>query len=212
MDPRACDSLAESYDRVWPPPPHSPIGFCVFGLLNRNEFENGYTDCDSIKKPHTQRRPHFLPARAPLFPLLTRREGPGPFAMPHYEIMCVASAEVGHNKMLDLLKKMHGRVTATGGVVRGIEHLGIRPLAYKMRSHRKWHFTGRYLRLFLQVSPDALKDVKTQLSQSEEVVRFLTLKRPLAPSRPPLPLRWRSVVARPIDSGNETGAAPIIVP
>lgn len=68
---------------------------------------------------------------------------------------------------------------------------GIRPLAYRMRSHMKWNTIGRYMRFFLQVSPNTLKEVEHRLKVDEEVVRHMTLKREMAPARPPKKLRWR---------------------
>ncbi len=70
--------------------------------------------------------------------------------------------------------------------------LGVRPLAYRMRAHMKWNTMGRYIRFFLQISPHTLKEIEHRLKIDEEVVRYMPLKRDIAPDRKEKPLKWRN--------------------
>lgn len=85
-------------------------------------------------------------------------------------------ASAGH--VSGLLKKCGLRLWEQGGLIRRVDHLGLRPLAYKMRTPatKKWHQMGRYVRLFVQASPPAIEDFQQRLKLDEEMVRHMCLK------------------------------------
>lgn len=109
--------------------------------------------------------------------------------MPTYEIMTIAGARATSSHLADLVKRLSVDVIGSGGVVRGIDHLGLRPLAYRMRSHKKYHNIGRYFRITLQSSPQVLDGITQTLRQDSHIVKYLVTKqKDIAPKqvfRPP---------------------------
>lgn len=113
--------------------------------------------------------------------------------MPLYELMYIASAEASAAHVSTLLKKAGKPLQVAGGMVRRVDHLGLRPMAYRMRAPmtKKWHEIGRYLRIQIQSSPDELKRFETKLRQDDETIRFMTLKLTnLAPQKKRVPDAW----------------------
>ncbi len=45
--------------------------------------------------------------------------------MPLYEVMCITSMAATHKHVINTMKRVHGAVVERGGLVRGIEHLGL---------------------------------------------------------------------------------------
>ncbi len=63
--------------------------------------------------------------------------------MPLYEFMCVASAASSAEVLAKLLQRTNEVVKQGGGVLRRVENLGLRPLADRIKAHRKYHNVGR---------------------------------------------------------------------
>lgn len=105
--------------------------------------------------------------------------------MPHYEIMTVASVNATSAGLINLLKKANAELVKSGGILRGVDHLGVRPLAYRMKAHGKYNEYGRYIRLRIQASPAALKQFEHRLRVDEQIIRWLTLRQKWV--APPVP-------------------------
>ena len=114
--------------------------------------------------------------------------------MPAYEMYVIASMDASAGYMANLIKKTSEKMIASGGVLRRVDHLGLRPLAYRMRSPqtKKWHEVGRYLRIGIQANPVALKEFETRLKNDDETVRLMTLRQKfnLAPYSEWKPAPW----------------------
>eukprot|EP00457_Paulinella_chromatophora_P017955 gb/GEZN01019130.1/.p1 GENE.gb/GEZN01019130.1/~~gb/GEZN01019130.1/.p1 ORF type:complete len:208 (-),score=36.57 gb/GEZN01019130.1/:72-695(-) len=123
--------------------------------------------------------------------------------MPLYEILCIASIRAPNAHLVKLLRKCHATIEEGGGKFRRIEHLGIRPLASRMRAHGLNNEYGRWMRLRIQVNPYTLAEVTHLLKVDEEMVRWLTLKKKhFAPKGLPEPMADRAVkhrIAKAID-------------
>jgi hypothetical protein len=65
-----------------------------------------------------------------------------------------------------------------------VEHLGTRPLAYRMKAHKRFFLRGRYVRVRYDSSPRVMAAVRKSLKTNEDVVRFLVVRRAAAPTRP----------------------------
>jgi ribosomal protein S6 len=77
-------------------------------------------------------------------------------------------------------------INRCGGVVREFRNLGLRPLAYRMRSHHVWHEDGQYLRIYFQGSAKAKDLFYERLRNDDQVVRHFAFRHDnLAPKRPP---------------------------
>mmetsp|Transcript_29285 Transcript_29285/g.57482 ORF Transcript_29285/g.57482 Transcript_29285/m.57482 type:complete len:188 (-) Transcript_29285:363-926(-) len=99
--------------------------------------------------------------------------------MPHYELMFIATKEASAVHITSLLKNCGSRLQDTGGMFRRVQHLGLRPLAYRMRAPmtKKWHEMGRYIQINLQASPMGLQEVEKRLKIDDEVIRHLAIKK-----------------------------------
>ena len=95
-----------------------------------------------------------------------------------------------------------------GGVFRGIDHLGVRPLAHRVKAHGKHNelvravaafcclstlcclsLQGRFIRLRIQASPASLFAFEQKLRLDEEIIRFMSLRQKhIAPVPPKDPL------------------------
>ena len=96
--------------------------------------------------------------------------------MPHYSIMCIATRSAPTSHLVSLFSRIATSLSSSSALLTRIDHLGVRPLAYRMKAHQKWNFHGRYVRLECIASPAALVDVERRLRVDEEIVRFMTLK------------------------------------
>src|SRR5579883_2097711 len=104
--------------------------------------------------------------------------------MPLYDIMCIASTTASNAHLVNVLRKSAQTLVSNGGAVRGIEHIGIRPLAYRMKASGKFNEMGRYMRFRVQASPTALAAFEKRLRLDEEIVRLLTLKQDAIAPKP----------------------------
>lgn len=107
----------------------------------------------------------------------------------------ITSMDASAGYMANLIKKTSEKMLASGGVLRRVDHLGLRPLAYRMRAPqtKRWHEIGRYLRIAVQANPEAMKDFETRLKQDEETVRLMTLRQKfnVAPYETWKPAPWK---------------------
>jgi len=114
--------------------------------------------------------------------------------MPLYELMCITTMEASASHVSGLLKKCGTRLQETGGIIRGVEHLGLRPLAYRMRAPmtKKYHEIGRYLKLDVQASPAGIDEFTKRLRIDDEMIRFLCLKQKnIAPKQERVRPAWK---------------------
>jgi len=69
-----------------------------------------------------------------------------------------------------------------GGVVRGIEHHGVRPLPARARrkyvsmSGQRYFWDARFVTTTFDASPETLGDIKRLLRDDEGVIRYFTTK------------------------------------
>lgn len=120
--------------------------------------------------------------------------------MPRYEMMYISSMDATAKQVSGLFRKAGARLQAQGGIIRRVDHLGLRPMAYRMRApmSKKWHEVGRYIRLQFTANPDAVKDFEKLLRRDEDTIRFLTMKQPnLIHQKEYVPAEWTN--AMPLD-------------
>lgn len=107
--------------------------------------------------------------------------------MPLYEVLCVAKAGADAPALANVFKRVSALVLEAGGVVRGVDHLGVRSLAYRIRAGQQKVDIGRYILLRMQANPDTKARVENTLRSHDEIVRFLTTKHKVAPWKPSQP-------------------------
>ena len=132
--------------------------------------------------------------------------------MPHYNIMCITSRTAPISHLVSLFSRLATSSAAataatttttasatpasTTALLTSITHLGLRPLAYRMKAHQRYNMEGRYIQLGLLASPQALSDIERKLRVDEEVIRFLTTKQS-SPPPPPTTKRSHPLATQP---------------
>jgi ribosomal protein S6 len=104
-------------------------------------------------------------------------------AMPLYHQIIVTLPKYPKDGLVQLFKRHTKMILDNGGVVRGVEHHGIRPLPERAR--RKYasvdgtrHFwDARYVSSYFDASPKTLVEVERLLKNEEGVLRYFTVKK-----------------------------------
>ena len=96
--------------------------------------------------------------------------------MPHYQVMTIASTGATKEALSAMFQRFAQAIHVGGGVFTRVDHLGARPLAFRMRAHTVWHMTGRYIRFDMIASPPLLADMEKRLNVEHNVIRFLITK------------------------------------
>ena len=92
--------------------------------------------------------------------------------MPNYEHVFLARQDVTSQQVEALTAQYKGVIEANGGSVEKSEYWGVKSLQYRIKKNRKAHFS-----LLNIVAPSAaIAEMERQMSLSEDVIRFLTLK------------------------------------
>lgn len=96
--------------------------------------------------------------------------------MPLYEVYCIARPKTANETLSNLMRHVSRLVKQRGGVVRGVQNIGLRPLAYRVRAHATYHDVGRYWRFDMIASPKSVVEVAKRLRVDESIIRVLPLK------------------------------------
>lgn len=92
--------------------------------------------------------------------------------MPFYEHVLITRPDISPQQVDTLVEEVTNQITASGGKVAKTEYWGLRNLAYRIKKHRKAH----YSLLNIEVSAAAMTEVERQLKINEDVLRYLTIK------------------------------------
>ena len=92
--------------------------------------------------------------------------------MPHYEHIFMVRQDASNAQVEELTEHYKSVITENGGSLGKVEYWGVKSLAYRIRKNRKAHYTL----MNITAPPAALAEMERQMSISEEVVRFLTLR------------------------------------
>src|SRR5262245_2259073 len=92
--------------------------------------------------------------------------------MPSYEHVFLARQDVTSQQVEALTAQFKGVIEANGGSIEKTEYWGVKSLQYRIKKNRKAHFS-----LLNIVAPSAaVAEMERQMTISEDVIRFLTLK------------------------------------
>ena len=90
-----------------------------------------------------------------------------------YELVVVIRTDVTDENVEPILGKISQLITNQGGSVSKIERWGKRKLAYPIK-----HFMeGNYALINFRLSPASTKEVETNLEITEEIIRYLIVKK-----------------------------------
>ena len=96
--------------------------------------------------------------------------------MPLYQITTIVRATSSTAEVRSLLMRITQLVLDGKGVLAGVSHWGLQPLAYRMKCHQEFHRDGRFLQMKFIMSPQTLAEVDRNMRIDERVLRFLVLK------------------------------------
>jgi small subunit ribosomal protein S6 len=89
-----------------------------------------------------------------------------------YEHVFLARQDLSPQQVDDLVEQYKGVITSNGGTVGRVENWGLKSLTYRIKKNRKAYYTL----MDLEAPAAALKEMERQMSLSEDVLRFLTIK------------------------------------
>ncbi len=89
--------------------------------------------------------------------------------MRHYEVVVIFQPEMDETAVADLLERVKGWITESGGVIAKVDNWGKRRLAYLIRKQRE----GQYYLIHAEMSPDAVTELDRNLRFQEPVLRHM---------------------------------------
>jgi small subunit ribosomal protein S6 len=118
--------------------------------------------------------------------------------MPSYETLCILHPELPETRVKELTAWMQKILEGAQGAVVRVDEWGMRDLGFRLKKQRR----GYYVRIEHDASPVALRELERNLRLSEDVLRFLSVRR-AAPAPAPTPASSSAVPAAP--SAEATG-------
>jgi small subunit ribosomal protein S6 len=92
--------------------------------------------------------------------------------MPLYEHIFMARQDVTSQQVEAMVDQYKGVIEQNGGSVEKTEMWGVKSLAYRIKKNRKAHFT-----MFnINAPAPALAEMERQMSISEDILRFMTIR------------------------------------
>ena len=106
--------------------------------------------------------------------------------MVFYYMYYVTTPALVRTQLVELLRHTCTIITERGGVIRSVDNIGIRHMAYMMKRHDMVATVGRYIRLQVDCSPETLKTLNHEAANNESVLRwsFIKQKEGLAAMKP----------------------------
>lgn len=92
--------------------------------------------------------------------------------MAFYEHTMLARQDVSAQQVEALVEQFKGVIEANGGKVTKTEYWGVKTLAYRIKKNRKAH----YSLLNIDAPAAAVAEMERQMTISEDVLRFMTIR------------------------------------
>jgi small subunit ribosomal protein S6 len=89
-----------------------------------------------------------------------------------YEHVFLARQDLAQQQVDALVEQYKGVIEANGGSIGRVENWGLRSLAYRIKKNRKAYYTL----MDITAPAPAVKEMERQMSISEDVLRFMTIK------------------------------------
>ena len=89
-----------------------------------------------------------------------------------YEHVFLVRQDVTPQQVDALVEQYKGVIEGAGGKIAKVESWGLRSLAYRIRNNRKAH----YALLNIEATPAAVAEMERQMTISEDVMRFMTVR------------------------------------
>ncbi|MET0841825.1 MAG: 30S ribosomal protein S6 [Methyloceanibacter sp.] len=92
--------------------------------------------------------------------------------MPLYEHVFLARQDISAQQVEGLVQEFRTIIEGQGGTIGKTEYWGLKGLTFRIKKNRKAHFSL----MNIVAPPAALAEMERQMTISEDVIRFLTLK------------------------------------
>ncbi|HSA93530.1 MAG TPA: 30S ribosomal protein S6 [Terriglobales bacterium] len=89
-----------------------------------------------------------------------------------YEVMFIVKPDVADEEVEKLIQGLESNVSGAGGVIKSIDRLGRRRLAYNVRGTRE----GNYVLFTLEGAGETIHELERRMRVSEPVLKFLTVR------------------------------------
>jgi small subunit ribosomal protein S6 len=89
-----------------------------------------------------------------------------------YEVMFIVRPDVVDEELDKLISTLEGNVTTAGGVVKNIERMGKRRLAYTVRKFND----GMYILFTVEGEGKIITEIERRLRVAEPVIKFITVR------------------------------------
>jgi small subunit ribosomal protein S6 len=93
--------------------------------------------------------------------------------MPSYETLCVLHPELPETRVKEIIAWMQRILEGEQSAILRIDEWGMRELAFRVKKQPR----GYYVRLEYDTQPSALKEFERNLRLSDDVLRFLSVRR-----------------------------------
>ena len=125
--------------------------------------------------------------------------------MVFYHFYIITTPILTRSALVTILKNTAKIITERGGVVRSLDNLGVRHLAYMMKRHQTVATVGRYVRVQLDCGPDVVEHLEHAAKNDESVLRWLVVKQKegVAAMKPSEKKKYEKDLKKAIALGNE---------
>lgn len=89
-----------------------------------------------------------------------------------YEVMFIVRPDVVDEDLDKLISTLEGNITTAGGVVKNIERMGKRRLAYTVRKFND----GMYILFTVEGEGKLIAEIERRLRVAEPVIKFITVR------------------------------------
>jgi small subunit ribosomal protein S6 len=90
----------------------------------------------------------------------------------HYELTIALKPDLAAEKSKKIIEEVGEAVEKSGGKLAKTESLGVKTLAYPIKSFSQANF-GRF---YLQIDPDKVRELRRQLEREEALLRVFVVK------------------------------------
>ncbi|CDS06980.1 hypothetical protein LRAMOSA09503 [Lichtheimia ramosa] len=108
--------------------------------------------------------------------------------MPFYELVCITRSHLAQGNLKDLIRTSATQILEKGGVVRGFDNWGDRPLPHRIKRHQEYFNEGQYWLMHFDANPLIVQELGKKLLVDSRVLRHTFVK---------LGDKLETVVARP---------------
>lgn len=94
--------------------------------------------------------------------------------MPFYESMMILRGSMHVSDLMPSIKRASRKLVESGGIIRTIDNLGVRPLPHRIVKEREYERFGVYLRFRTSCTPEEVKEFEVVSRTDPKVLRVMT--------------------------------------